>query len=316
MNMKEMSVCQHGHIFHYTGTGAERRTMRVVMFTLVMMAVEVGAGLAFNSMALLADGWHMGTHAVALGISWVAFVLARRYANDRRFAFGTWKIEVLGGFVSAILLLMAGLGMAGMSIGRLIRPGVILFDQAIIVAVVGLVVNMASIVMLRGLPHIGFGGHHHDHDAHNENPSLKAAYYHVLADAMTSVFAIAALLGGKFLDWYRLDPLMGIAGSILVLRWTQGLLADTGGILLDREGGGEIYALIREVMEKEGNVAVRDLHVWRVGQDKYACIIGIAAAEPRPSGEYRRLLAKIDNLVHVTIEVVSAGEAQWTMSQG
>ena len=240
MHTHDISRYQHPHVFHYSGEQAEKKTMRVVLLTVSMMVVEIVAGWLFNSMALLADGWHMSTHAAALGISWVAFFLARRYAADQRFAFGTWKIEVLGGFVSGILLGMVGIAMAFISIERLYKPVTIHFNQAIFVAVIGLAVNLISIVLL--------GDHPHDHDhtdergnAHaHDNLNLRAAYLHVLADAMTSVLAIAALLGGKYMNWNWLDPMMGIVGAILILRWTHSLLRETGGILLDHETNDEL----------------------------------------------------------------------------
>jgi cation diffusion facilitator family transporter len=309
----DISAYQHPHTVHYTGSAAEKRTMRVVLLTVTMMVVEIVAGWVFNSMALFADGWHMGTHAAALGISWLAFVLARRYAADRRFAFGTWKIEVLGGFVSAILLGLVGLAMAVISIQRLLDPVTIRFDQAILVAVVGLIVNLLSIFLLQARPHghdhhHAAGDHGHAHHGHPDgNLNLRAAYLHVIADAMTSVLAIVALLGGKYLGWHWLDPLIGIAGAILILRWTRSLLLDTGNILLDRENDEALAAGIRAAVETDAGTRVSDLHVWRVGQDKYACLIALVAAAPRPVEDYKRRLANVDGLVHVTVEVTAYG---------
>ncbi len=307
MHTRDISVYQHPHRFHYTGNAMEKHTMRVVLLTVSMMIVEIITGYAFNSMALLADGWHMSTHAAALGISWLAFVLARRYAVDRRFAFGTWKIEVLGGFVNAILLGLVGLAIVVVSLRRLFQPVTIRFDQAILVAVIGLMVNVVSIFLLRSQS----SAHNHYHEpadhAHPDRPdanlNLRAAYLHVVADAMTSVLAIVALLGGKYLHWNWLDPLIGILGAIMILRWTHSLLLDTGSILLDREETGDRDHAIRAVIEADGDACVSDLHVWRVGQDKYACIIALVAANPRPIQHDKRLLAALDGLVHVTVEV-------------
>lgn len=317
MHTRDISPYQHAHLFHYTGEQAEKRTMRVVLLTVAMMFVEIVAGWVFKSMALFADGWHMSTHAAALGISWLAFVLARRYMDDRRFAFGTWKIEVLGGFVSAILLGLVGVTMACISVARLLYPADIQFDQAILVAVIGLVVNVVSIVLLRdrhaGHDHHGAdhhtdhhheAGHHHDHHGHHHgNLNLRAAYIHVVADALTSVLAIVALLGGKFMHWNALDPLMGIVGSILILRWTYTLLQDTGSILLDRETHDDLAAEIRTAIESDGDTQISDLHVWQVGQDRYACILGLVAQTPRPLSYYRDKLREVHKLAHVTVEI-------------
>lgn len=276
--------------------------MRVVLLTVAMMVVEIVAGWIYHSMALLADGWHMSTHAAALGVSWLAFVLARRYAADRRFVFGTWKIEVLGGFVSAILLGIVGLGMVVISMQRLFQPVAIRFDQSIFVAILGLIVNLVSISLLRQRSH---GQSHVQHDHVHANLNLHAAHLHVVADAMTSVFAIAALLGGKFLGWNWLDPLMGIVGAVLILRWTGSLLLDTGSILLDREQSGEQAGAIRAAIETDGDTRVSDLHVWRVGQGKYACIVALVTTNPHPIEYYKNLLVNLDGLVHVTVEVTT-----------
>ena len=243
--------------------------MRVVLLTAAMMGVEIVAGWTFHSMALFADGWHMSTHAAALGISWIAFVLARRHMADRRFTFGTWKIEVLGGFTSGILLGLVGLVMAGISVQRLFQPVEIQFNQAIVVAVVGLGVNLFSVLLLGGHSHEHAHAHPHPHD-HDEphvhdNLNLRAAHLHVVADAMTSVLAIAALLGGKFLQWNWLDPLMGIAGAVLIVRWTYLLLGETGSILLDRATHDGVAMDIRRAIEANSDARISDLHLWKVG---------------------------------------------------
>ena len=243
MHTKDISPYQHSHAFHFAGGAAEKKTLRVVLLTVAMMIVEIVAGWIFNSMALFADGWHMSTHAAALGISWIAFVLARRHIADRRFAFGTWKIEILGGFVSGILLGLVALFMVAISVQRFFHPAVIQFNKAIFVAVIGLAVNLFSVLLLDDHPHEGHD-HPHDHDhAHVHNSlNLRAAYLHVIADAMTSLLAIIALLGGKFLQWNWLDPAMGIVGAIMILRWTYVLLTQTGSILLDSEANDEVAA--------------------------------------------------------------------------
>lgn len=302
MDRHDISHYRHAHVFHYSGLQAEKKTMRVVWLTVSMMVVEIVAGWLFNSMALLADGWHMSTHAAALGISWAAFLLARRYAADQRFAFGTWKIEVLGGFVSGILLGIVGIAMTVISVERLFQPASIHFNQAILVAVVGLAVNVVSIILL-GDDHSHDHPHEPGHDHSHQNLNLRAAYLHVLADALTSVLAIVALLGAKYMNWNWLDPMMGIVGAILILRWTRSLLRETGGILLDHETNDELSEEIRKAVENDGDAQISDLHVWKVAQDRYACILAIVAHHPEAPEHYRTRLKDVHELVHVTVEV-------------
>ena len=301
MHTHDMTAFEHPHLFHFSGTQAERRTLRVVLLTVAMMVVEIAAGWAYNSMALLADGWHMSTHAAALGIAWLAFVLARRHAADRRFAFGTWKIEILGGFVSAILLGLVGVAMVLLSVERLRHPAVIRFNEALVVAVVGLVVNLVSVLLLADRPHEHEAGHPAGAHAHG-SLNLRAAYVHVLADALTSVLAIAALVGGKFWHWNWLDPATGIVGAVLILRWTVLLLRDTGSILLDRETDDAMATAIRQALEADGDTRLSDLHVWKVGQGKYACIVAVVADHFHPPEEYKTRLQFLEDLVHVTVE--------------
>ena len=315
MHTKDISRYQHSHVFHLTGSAAEKGTLRVVLLTAAMMVVEIVAGWLFNSMALFADGWHMSTHAAALGISWIAFVLARRHAADRHFTFGTWKIEVLGGFTSGILLGLVGLIMAVISVQRLFQPVEIQFNQAIFVAVIGLGVNLVSVLLLGGHSHDSHKHaheHHHPHDhphphdhddaRDHDNLNLRAAYLHVIADAMTSVFAIAALLGGKFLHWNWLDPIMGIVGAVMIFRWTYSLLTETGSILLDRETHNEMTTNIRNAIEADPDTRISDLHLWAVGQNKYACIVSLVATNPLSAEDYKARLLPIESLVHVTVE--------------
>jgi len=274
--------------------------------TAAMMVVEIVAGTVFGSMALLADGWHMSSHALALGVSAGAYALARRHADDPRFAFGTWKIEVLGGYTSAVFLLGVAAYMGFESVSRLVDPAPIRFDEAIPVAILGLAVNVASAWMLSTGAHIHDQGEagHHDHGHRHHDLNLRAAYLHVLADAATSVLAIAALAGGKYLGASWLDPVMGLVGTVLVSRWAIGLLRDTGRVLLDAEMDAPVVAEVSEVIESLPQPAVlRDLHVWRVGKGKYACIVSIAAAEVVTIDEVRRRLAVHEEIVHVTVEL-------------
>jgi cation diffusion facilitator family transporter len=313
MHTKNIAEYQHAHIYHYSGAEAERQTMRVVLLTVGMMVIEIVAGWLFNSMALLADGWHMSTHAAALGISWLAFVVARRYAMDRRFAFGTWKVEVLGGFVSAILLAVVALAMVVVSAERLLNPATIRFNQAILVAVIGLVVNIASIFMLsghsHGHAHHSADSHSHDHADHHGNLNLRAAYFHVIADALTSVLAIVALLGGKFMNWIWLDPIMGLVGAVMITKWTISLLKETGGVLLDRGGDDGLMEEIRTAIEADADARISDIHVWRVGPAQYACILALVAEHPRDLQIYKDRLKEVHELVHVSIEINLCGDS-------
>ncbi len=279
---------------------AERRTWIVVALTGSMMVVELAAGWLFGSMAVFADGWHMSTHAAALGLTGLAYLYARRLKSDRRFAFGPWKIEPLGGFASAILLAVVALYMAGESVRRLFHPLSIQYTQAMIVAAVGLVVNLASAFILKARPSSQDHGHH--------DLNLKAAYLHVVADATTSVLAIVALIFGKWLGWRFLDPLMGIAGGALICSWAYGLLRDTSRVLLDREMDNHLVKRVRASLEAGGKARVSDLHLWRVGRSQFACAVAVVAAKPRSAEEYRALLRAHEEIAHATIEVAAPGE--------
>jgi len=279
---------------------AERGTRGAFLLTVLMMAAEIVGGWFYNSMALLADGWHMSSHALALGLAVFAYAYARRFAHDPRFAFGTWKVEVLGSYTSAILLLMVAAIMAYQSVERLWLPLPIQYDQAMVLAGAGLGVNLACAWLLRS------GHHHHDHGgdhAHHHDLNLRSAYLHVLADAATSVFAIAALLGGKYWQAVWLDPAMGLVGAALVSVWAVGLLRDSGQVLLDAEMNAPVVAEIREVLaESPVPVEICDLHVWRVGKGKYACIVSVAAEQPVNPDDLRELLQVHEELVHITVE--------------
>jgi len=301
----------HVHVYDQHNPVAERRTQQVMWLTAAMMVVEIVAGTLFGSMALLADGWHMSSHALALGVSATAYALARRHSQDHRFAFGTWKIEVLGGYTSAVFLVGVAAYMGFESIRRLVDPAPIRFDEAIPVAVLGLAVNVLSAWLLSTGSHDhGHGGHaaheaghvphHHHHDL-----NLRSAYLHVIADAATSVLAIAALIGGKYFGASWLDPVMGVVGTILVGRWALGLLRDTGRVLLDAEMDAPVVAEVRDIVrDLPQPTTLRDLHVWRVGKGKYACIVSIATDAEVTAIAVREQLAVHDELVHVTVEVM------------
>jgi cation diffusion facilitator family transporter len=284
---------------------AERGIRRALWLTAVMMVVEIAGGWWFNSMAVLADGWHMSSHALALGLSAFAYSIARRQARHRAYAFGTWKVEVLGGYTSALLLLGIAALMVYQSVERLIAPQAIQYAEAIVIAVVGLVVNLVCAWWLRDThSHDHDHDHDHDHEHAHADMNVRSAYMHVLADAATSVLAIVALGGGMLWGLGWLDPLMGIVGAALVTSWAWGLLRDSGRILLDAEMDAPVVAEVRATIER-GAVPARitDLHVWRVGRAKYA-VVATVATPSRENGEYfRRALCVHDELAHVTVEV-------------
>ncbi len=299
---------RHSHVFNEGNPLAERNTRWAVVLTALMMVAEIVGGWMYNSMALLADGWHMSSHALALGLSVIAYGAARRFAHDKRFAFGTWKIEVLGGYTSAVFLVgVAGL-MLYQSTERLISPTPIHYDQAIAIAMVGLLVNLACAWLLKGgdAHHHGHENHHDHggHSHHNHDLNLRSAYLHVVADAATSVLAILALSGGKLWGANWLDPAMGIVGAGLVAAWAYGLIRDTGRVLLDAEMDAPVVTEIHELIEASPVKAeITDLHVWRVGKGKYACILSLAVQEEVTPDEFRQQLSIHEELVHVTVEV-------------
>jgi len=315
MRSHDLSDWTHEHVFDAGNQAAERGTRAVMWLTAAMMVVEITAGWWFNSMALLADGWHMSSHAVAIGLSAFAYTAARRYARDPRFAFGTWKIEILGGFASAIFLLGVAATMVFASVERILAPQPIHYQEAMIVAALGLAVNIISAMILGGAHHHGHDHDHHDHHdhshEHNHHPhhdlNLKSAYLHVIADAATSVLAIIALAGGWLYGWSWIDPVMGIVGAVLVAVWAKGLLIETGKVLLDREMDHPVVAEIREIVETgpdAGNTRIADLHVWRVGRGAYACALSLVTHDPNLTAErVREQLAVHEEIAHCTIEI-------------
>lgn len=347
----------HSHVFDEGNPLAESRTAWAAGITAVMMVIEITAGWLYQSMALLADGWHMSSHALALGLSVAVYAYARKHAKDRRFTFGTWKVEVLGGYTSAVLLMGVAFYMAWQSVERLLSPVDIDYDRAIAVGAVGLVVNLVCAWLLKdahghdhghghehghdhghagkqALGHAGKRvqdhgqdqGHDHDHDhdhghshshshSHSHGDShdhtdlnLRAAYLHVVADAATSVLAIVALFGGKWWGAVWLDPLMGIAGAVLVAVWAWGLLRQSGRVLLDANGDAPVAEEIREaVAALPVPAAITDLHVWQVGKGKFACIVGVLTDEPLAPDTVRRAIGIHEELVHITVEVNRRG---------
>lgn len=326
---------RHAHVFDRGNPAGERRTWIVVALTAATMGVEIAAGWITGSMSLLADGWHMGTHVAALSISAVAYRLARRWAGDERFAFGTWKIEVLGAFASALVLGVVAVAVAVESVARLLRPEPIDYVPALVVAAVGLAINLACAWILGGHGHGHGHGHaqghardHHDHGhghdhghahaahshageppdpEHHVQPhadlNLQSAYVHVLTDAFTSILAIGALLAGLYAGWAWVDPVIGVVGAAVIGWWAKGLVGESARVLLDREMDSPLVARVRAAIESDGDAQVADLHVWRVGRETYACIACVVADAPRTPDDYRARLAAVPQVVHATIEV-------------
>ncbi len=306
MHTHDLSPFQHQHDFVNDFSAAERNTRRVMGLTAVMMIAEIIAGLKFHSMALYADGWHMGTHVIAFFISAWAYSFARKHAANSQFSFGTGKIGVLGAYTSAIILGGVALFMLTESVERLFHPLPIHFNEAIGIAILGLLVNVASTFLLKE------HGHSHDHDHHDHSHShghghhdlnLKAAYIHVIADAVTSLLAIAALIIGKFSGWTWLDPVIGIAGSAVIAQWAYSLIRQTNIILLDREpDSSDLNLEIRNALEKD-ETKIADLHIWQVGVNKFAAIISLVTHHPQAPLFYKERLKEHEELVHVTVEV-------------
>jgi cation diffusion facilitator family transporter len=300
MNLHSLERWQHSHDFSMDHRPSERNTARVTALTAVTMVVEIAAGSVFGSMALLADGWHMGTHVAAFGIAIFAYRYARRHAGSPEYSYGTGKVTVLGGFASAIALACVALVMAFESVQRMLEPRTIQFNQALVVAVVGLAVNAVSALILQGTrshdhPH----AEKHIHHDHN----LRAAYFHVLADALTSVFAIVALSTGKLFGWVWMDPVMGFVGAFVILLWSYGLLRDTSAVLLDGDVPEDVRTAIRSTIEAEEDNRVADLHVWRVGPKSLAATLLVVTHFPKAPDHYKRLLAGFSELSHVIVEV-------------
>lgn len=327
MHTHDLAQWRHEHRFDGGNAAGERGTRRVMWLTAAMMVVEIAAGWFCNSMALLADGFHMSSHAVAIGLSAFAYAAARRHAQDPRYAFGTWKIEVLGGFASAIFLLGVVALMVWGSIERLLRPEAIQYPEAMGVAAIGLVVNLVSAWILGAAHHPpghGHGhGHEHEHEhehgepmahghgagphGHGRDLNLASAYLHVIADAATSVAAIAALAGGWLFGWAWLDPVMGIAGAVVIAVWAKGLIAETSKVLLDREMDHPVVDEIRQVIADRGaacETLIVDLHVWRVGRASHACALTLVTHDPQLTpAQVRQWLAVHEEIVHSTIEI-------------
>ena len=293
---------EHSH--HYLGHRHERnekRTRWVVALTALMMVAEIAFGLMTNSMALLADGWHMATHTLAIGASALAYWLARRWAHDQRYSFGTGKVGELAGFASATVLAIVAIGIAVESAGRLLTPRHVDYREAIIVAVLGLIVNLVSAALL----HDGHG-HDHGNDHHHHDNNLRSAYMHVLSDALTSVLAIVALAAGMLAGARWLDPAVGLIGAAVILRWAWTLIRDTSAVLLDRIPDDALAQTIRTAVEGEGDARITDLHLWQVGPGRFAAIVAIAAKDPADAALYKARIGCDPRIVHITVEISKA----------
>lgn len=303
-------IAGHTHNHVYLGSSHDenaRRTLWVVALTAVMMVGEIIAGYVTGSMALLADGFHMATHAGALGVAAGAYAYAKRHANNQAFSFGTGKVGDLAGFASAMALGLIALGIGVESVLRLFEPINVAFGTATIIAVVGLGVNIVSAFLLSGGHHQGHGhdhhhGHDHSHAAQSKDNNLRAAYVHVLADALTSVLAIAALLAGRYLGWKWMDPVMGIVGAVVIARWSWALMRDTASVLLDTTDN-HVAEEVRELIETPGDARIADLHVWRIGPEAHAAIISVVGGHGVDGNMIRARLAPVHELAHLTVEI-------------
>jgi cation diffusion facilitator family transporter len=314
-------LLQHDHVFlGKDHERAERRTWAVIVLCSMMMIAEIIGGVLFGSLALVADGLHMSTHAGALLLAALAYTYARKYANDRNFTFGTGKFGDLAGYSSAIILAMIALLIGYEAVSRLINPVPISFNEAIPIAVLGLAVNVASAWLLSGGQHHGHShdhphshGHSHDHDhdhnhAHHRDNNMRAAVIHVVADAGISVLVIIGLLMARGFGWLWMDPLAGIIGALVIANWSFALIRDTGGILLDRTPDPQMAEKVRNAIETEGDL-VTDLHLWRLGPGHLGAIVSVATTKPLEAAYYRQRLAGFTDLSHITVEVQHAHPA-------
>ena len=328
MHSDSMDKWQKPHSFLATGHQRNaRRTMIVLWLTLVTMTAEIFAGYIFNSMALLADDWHMGSHAAALGIATFAYAYARRHAENSTYTFGTGKVGDLAAFSSALLLIIIAVIMAFESSVRLLNPVEISYSEALWVAAIGLAVNLVSAWILKDDHthlyedelhqatnaddhHAHDHGHDHGHDHHHQDHNMRAAYVHVLTDALTSVLAIAALAAGLLWGLAWMDAAMGIIGAVIIAQWAWKLIATTGRILLDATPSGDTTTAVRRAIEAESDNRLADLHIWRIGPGHLAAVLTVVTHEPRTPAHYKALLANIPCLSHVTVEVELCCEEQ------
>ncbi|MCR8689479.1 MULTISPECIES: CDF family Co(II)/Ni(II) efflux transporter DmeF [Campylobacter] len=289
----------HNHNFHSANLTAKKNTLYAMIITISMMIAEIIGGIYFNSMALLADGWHMSSHALALGLAYFAYIMSNRYKSDARFSFGTYKMEILASYTSALSLLVIAFLMIYHSILKFINPESIAYKEAILIAIIGLIVNLICAWLLRSSH-----DHHHNHHHHHDDLNLKAAYIHVLTDALTSILAIVALGFGLLFGADFLDPLMGIIGAILVLVWAIGLLRQSGKILLDANMNEPIISKVVDILRLfRSDIEIKDLHLLKVANDKYTCIISLNSIDPIDINLIKKELSKHEELVHIIVEI-------------
>ncbi|MGY6274756.1 CDF family Co(II)/Ni(II) efflux transporter DmeF [Methylomonas sp. MgM2] len=310
----EISNWQHSHDFARINRKGESRTKWVLLLTFTTMLVEIVAGTRFHSMALLADGWHMATHVLAFMIAIFAYRYSRIHQEDQTFAFSPAKVSVLGGFASSVALAVVAFMMMAESAERLIAPQTIQFDEAILVAEIGLLVNLLSALLLSDHHHHDHAHDHDDHhDHHHHDHNLRAAYLHVVADALTSILAIVALLAGKYYGWNWLDSVMGFVGALVILSWAWGLIRETSPVLLDQGIDEHYLQAIQHTLEDEGDCRVSDIHIWRVSPSHHAAIIVLVTRTPMPPDYYKALLANFLHLDHITVEVNALGESEMSV---
>lgn len=321
MHLEKINQLQHNHNFAAHNRKGERRTRLVLVLTLLTMILEITTGMMFGSMALLADGWHMGTHVAAFMITLYAYRYSRQHAHDQTFAFSSAKVGVLGGFASSVALGVVALLMLAESVERILTPHHIQFDQALLVAGFGLLINFICALLLKDSHHHEHShshthGENHDHDDHHHDHNLRAAYFHVLADALTSVLAIIALYSGMYYGWHWLDPAMGIVGGLIISRWAIGLMKETSPVLLDESIALKHKATIKNIIESDADNRIADLHVWRVGPDHFAAILAVVTHHPQQPGHYKQLINQnfahkhFPKLVHLTVEVHECKEEE------
>ncbi|MDD5276721.1 MAG: CDF family Co(II)/Ni(II) efflux transporter DmeF [Methylovulum sp.] len=310
MHSQILKELQHTHDFAVINRKGERRTWQVLVITFLTMALEITAGTVFGSMALLADGWHMATHVTAFMITLFAYRYSRVHADDGTFAFSPGKVGVLGGFASSIALGIVALMMLVESGERFLHPHLIQFDEAIIVACFGLLINVICALLLKDHDHSDSHHHKHDHGQHHDHDhNLKAAYVHVLADALTSVLAIIALLTGKYYGLSWLDPSMGIVGGLVIIRWSYTLMRETSPVLVDESVAERYKVAIQKAIESDADNRIADLHIWRVSPGHFAVIISVVSHVPKIPDHYKGLLKNIhgfgggNKLSHITVEV-------------
>ncbi|MCS6999123.1 MAG: CDF family Co(II)/Ni(II) efflux transporter DmeF [Aquificaceae bacterium] len=290
-------LCKHQQDFYAYDGRAHKKVLIILLITLATMFTEVVAGYLFNSVALMADGVHMSTHVLAFAITYTAYYLAKKWSKEGSFTFGTWKVEVLGAYTSGILLFFASFLLLEEAFSKLLGGGDVEYDQALVVAFIGLGVNLLSAYLLHG-------EHHREDKAHGDL-NLHGAFLHVLADLLTSVLAIIGLLTGKFLGLWFMDPLMALLGFVLIIRWSLGLMRESASILLDREGKNPMLERIIKTLEEDGESRVYDIHLLRVHKDKYACIVGIETTGNYDLGYYQKLISGFREIAHATIELKS-----------